>query len=52
MVECEVAIRGRAQWHPEYDMETDAVSRRILLSFGDAVSVSCARQKSFLRYGT
>ncbi|GAB0113865.1 gamma-glutamyl-gamma-aminobutyrate hydrolase family protein [Acidisoma sp. C75] len=25
------------QWHPEYDMETDAVSRRIFLSFAEAV---------------
>jgi putative glutamine amidotransferase len=26
------------QWHPEYDMDTDEVSRRILLSFRDAVA--------------
>lgn len=26
------------QWHPEYDMESDAVSRRIFLSFAEAVS--------------
>jgi putative glutamine amidotransferase len=26
------------QWHPEYELETDAVSRRILLSFRDAVA--------------
>lgn len=25
------------QWHPEYDFETDAVSRRIFASFGEAV---------------
>ena len=26
------------QWHPEYDMDTDAVSRRIFLAFADAVA--------------
>ena len=26
------------QWHPEYDFETDAVSRRIFTEFGDAVA--------------
>ena len=26
------------QWHPEYDFETDAVSRRIFTEFGDAVT--------------
>jgi putative glutamine amidotransferase len=26
------------QWHPEYDMDTDEVSRRILLSFQEAVA--------------
>ncbi|MCB8876716.1 gamma-glutamyl-gamma-aminobutyrate hydrolase family protein [Acidisoma silvae] len=26
------------QWHPEYDMDQDAVSRRIFLSFADAVA--------------
>ena len=26
------------QWHPEYDYETDAVSRRIFEAFGDAVA--------------
>lgn len=26
------------QWHPEYDMETDPVSRRIFTAFGDAVA--------------
>jgi putative glutamine amidotransferase len=25
------------QWHPEYDFETDAVSRRIFAAFGEAV---------------
>ncbi|HWA80874.1 MAG TPA: gamma-glutamyl-gamma-aminobutyrate hydrolase family protein [Acetobacteraceae bacterium] len=25
------------QWHPEYDFETDALSRRIFAAFGDAV---------------
>lgn len=25
------------QWHPEYDMETDPISRRIFLSFAEAV---------------
>ena len=25
------------QWHPEYDFETDAVSRRIFEAFGEAV---------------
>ncbi len=25
------------QWHPEYDWRTDAVSRGILASFGEAV---------------
>jgi putative glutamine amidotransferase len=40
------------QWYPEYDMETDAVSRRIFMSFGDAVLLHCRRQKPVLRYGT
>ena len=40
------------QWHPEYDMETEASSRRIFLSFGAAVSLRCRRQKPTLRYGT
>jgi putative glutamine amidotransferase len=40
------------QWHPEYDMETDAISRRIFMSFGDAVSLYCRRQKPVLCYGT
>ncbi len=38
------AVRGLApgfvigvQWHPEYDWETDAVSRRIFEAFGEAV---------------
>ena len=33
-------VRGYAagvQWHPEYDFETDAISRRILEDFGNAV---------------
>ena len=25
------------QWHPEYDFETDALSRRIFEAFGEAV---------------
>jgi len=29
------------QWHPEYDYETDAVSRRIFEAFGDAVAQRC-----------
>ena len=37
-----VRVRGHAfaagvQWHPEYDLETDPVSRRIFASFGEAV---------------
>ncbi len=35
------SIRGFAigiQWHPEYDFETDAVSRRIFTEFRDAVA--------------
>jgi len=37
---CSGPVRGFAigvQWHPEYDFETDAVSRRIFEAFGDAV---------------
>jgi putative glutamine amidotransferase len=26
------------QWHPEYDFEHDAVSRRIFEAFGEAVA--------------
>jgi putative glutamine amidotransferase len=40
------------QWHPEYDMETDAVSRRIFLSFGAAVSRYCRQQDPDPLYGT
>jgi putative glutamine amidotransferase len=40
------------QWHPEYDMETDAASRRIFMSFGAAASLNCRRKKPRLRYGT
>ncbi len=29
------------QWHPEYDHDSDAISRRILESFGDAVAERC-----------
>lgn len=37
-----VKVRGRCfaagvQWHPEYDLDTDPVSRRIFASFGEAV---------------
>ena len=37
-----VRVRGPGfaagvQWHPEYDLETDPVSRRIFASFGDAI---------------
>lgn len=37
-----VRVRGRSfavgvQWHPEYDLDTDPVSRRIFASFGEAV---------------
>lgn len=31
------------QWHPEYDMDTDEVSRRILLSFRDEVAAHRGR---------
>ncbi|HEX3983479.1 MAG TPA: gamma-glutamyl-gamma-aminobutyrate hydrolase family protein [Acidisoma sp.] len=37
------------QWHPEYDMETDAVSRGIFLSFRDAV---LAYQSGAQRFST
>ena len=30
------------QWHPEYDFETDAVSRRIFIAFGDAIRARAA----------
>ena len=40
------------QWHPEYDMETDAASRRIFMSFGAAVALYCSREKPDLLYGT
>jgi putative glutamine amidotransferase len=30
------------QWHPEYDFETDAISRRIFAEFGDAVRAHAA----------
>jgi putative glutamine amidotransferase len=30
------------QWHPEYDFETDAISRRIFIAFGDAVRARAA----------
>ena len=30
------------QWHPEYDWETDAISRRIFESFGEAVRARVA----------
>jgi putative glutamine amidotransferase len=29
------------QWHPEYDYERDAISRRIFEAFGDAVAERC-----------
>lgn len=32
------------QWHPEYDFETDAISRAILAAFGDAVRARMAGQ--------
>ncbi len=37
-----VRVRGQGfaagvQWHPEYDLDTDPVSRRIFASFGEAV---------------
>jgi len=38
---CKGPIRGFGigiQWHPEYDFETDAVSRRIFAEFGDSVT--------------
>ena len=38
---CKGPVRGFAigvQWHPEYDFETDAVSRRIFAEFGEAVA--------------
>ncbi len=37
---CKGPVHGFAigvQWHPEYDFETDPVSRRIFTEFGDAV---------------
>jgi len=40
------------QWHPEYDVDTDAASRRIFMSFGAAVSIFCRQQKPVLLYGT
>ncbi len=47
------AVRGRSdgfvfgvQWHPEYDWERDAISRRIFEAFGQAVSGTAARTAS------
>jgi putative glutamine amidotransferase len=31
------------QWHPEYDWEKDAFSRRIFEAFGDACATRAAR---------
>jgi putative glutamine amidotransferase len=40
------------QWHPEYDMGTDAASRGIFTSFGAAVSLYLRKQKPDLLDGT
>ncbi len=36
-VEASAGFAAGVQWHPEYDFETDALSRRIFMSFGEAV---------------